>query len=833
MFFGGGNPTGFLLLLVLLGLLIFEAAAASIKSVERESAGLIHHHLHNGHRHHHRHGHGHKSGADAGEDLTEALANLPVQASQLVVDFRAGKATSAAVLDELNNVYARGQANLDEAHFRCIDEELEVTETYRKARNDLLIAARAESQVEARISHLELTKNRILAELQSLREEFLRRRDSCASSTDEDEKAVKALEEDLVLATSIVETATKTCNFGGGTKVPLLECSMADGSSLVTFEDSALRSSASNLTALAKRLLSMQLERGVRSEVLAQAGASLFLEVNKSKHLGKHHFRGSKLGRKRHHHHIPARHDDPDAYELLDKGGRSKFSRAGDLPKDVCTAAVSPPCQSFADNLATFTGNLEDVLDELKARIGTAQTNCTIALNKYREGIEDLKAQADAASIEIASLLSEKERLLSERTAQKVHMENAEADKNRVKTGCESAKTVARSEMDAAIQLYNTLRVQGAFYGHCEVTEWAAGPCEGSCGSTGIRNLTRQVIRRWYSGTKCPNLEETRSCKIGACPIDGKMSRWGDWSQCSQACGGGTRSRYRKVTQWPSSEGLPVGETVQEEACNLQPCDADCALSKWSSWSSCSKVCGQGHEIRERKVVREAAGDGTCPSADGLREARPCNKILCNSTLVQKCNVTLDLVFAADVSGSVGNGAVAKINKFLQSFLSNLKVGSGTGDETGAAAEQQIGLMQYGASSTVLQVLTDAAKTFSNSANQLKWNAGPTQTGEALAVADDMFDWRSRQEADQAIVVITDGAPARASVLSQEAQRLKESGKRVIFIVVGPNLPRKTAIRWVSWPPQENLIVLPDYDTLATDQSALNLAATLCPSYSR
>merc|ERR1719329_1513647 len=118
-----------------------------------------------------------------------------------------------------------------------------------------------------------------------------------------------------------------------------------------------------------------------------------------------------------------------------------------------------------------------------------------------------------------------------------------------------------------------------------------------------------------------------RSCNVRPCPVDAQMDVWEEWSQCSRACGGGTRTRHRNVLQQAQYGGMPAAETMQEQLCNAQACDQDCGLADWGTWGECSKICGTGHMSRVRPVLHPPLGEGTCPDeADERRtQMKPCN----------------------------------------------------------------------------------------------------------------------------------------------------------------------------------------------------------------
>ena len=107
-------------------------------------------------------------------------------------------------------------------------------------------------------------------------------------------------------------------------------------------------------------------------------------------------------------------------------------------------------------------------------------------------------------------------------------------------------------------------------------------------------------------------------------PGDGgcDVSKWGSWSQCTKTCGGGTKSRSRSVTQ----EGADCPLLSSTDECNRQECDNDCELSKWSSWSACSCKCiadgNHCHITRTRTIIHAADADGKACGA--LEEHNDC-----------------------------------------------------------------------------------------------------------------------------------------------------------------------------------------------------------------
>merc|ERR1719510_1176368 len=119
---------------------------------------------------------------------------------------------------------------------------------------------------------------------------------------------------------------------------------------------------------------------------------------------------------------------------------------------------------------------------------------------------------------------------------------------------------------------------------HSSWGEWSK--CSKSCGK-GVQERTRTIVTPAKNGGKacsvpnkegkacnteaCPECkDESRYCKLescwyskricrktcGICPTDCKYSSWGEWSKCSQSCGGGLQERTRTVTLPKMAERL-------------------------------------------------------------------------------------------------------------------------------------------------------------------------------------------------------------------------------------------------------------------------------------
>jgi len=156
--------------------------------------------------------------------------------------------------------------------------------------------------------------------------------------------------------------------------------------------------------------------------------------------------------------------------------------------------------------------------------------------------------------------------------------------------------------------------------------------CSVSCGE-GLKSRTREiVVEADQGGRKCIGEPvQELSCFLRPCGIDCEWDEWGDWSTCSLTCGGGEQTRSRVILRPEAFGGVPcVGPPEEARACNEDACPVpvDCVWSEYGNWTQCSKSCGGGTQLQTRTIVTQALNGGK--SCDGINtNLQICNEFPC------------------------------------------------------------------------------------------------------------------------------------------------------------------------------------------------------------
>ncbi|XP_040571520.1 SCO-spondin isoform X2 [Lepeophtheirus salmonis] len=147
--------------------------------------------------------------------------------------------------------------------------------------------------------------------------------------------------------------------------------------------------------------------------------------------------------------------------------------------------------------------------------------------------------------------------------------------------------------------------------------------CSTIC-SGGYQNRERACSPPRFGGKPCNGRSvQKRQCNNILCSVDGKWSLWRKWSSCSKTCKGGKRSR-RRVCSMDNNGGKSCsGSKIEVSFCNKgKKCHIFGYWSRWTRWSECSNTCGNGSRTRNRicitnrcagqKLQRSSCNEASC-----------------------------------------------------------------------------------------------------------------------------------------------------------------------------------------------------------------------------
>ncbi|KAL5270907.1 hypothetical protein ACHWQZ_G001540 [Mnemiopsis leidyi] len=161
--------------------------------------------------------------------------------------------------------------------------------------------------------------------------------------------------------------------------------------------------------------------------------------------------------------------------------------------------------------------------------------------------------------------------------------------------------------------------------------EWST--CSEECGGgTQTRSKECNNPTPAYGGADCEgDATQTRNCNSQACPIDGEWGAWSAWSTCSEECGGGTQTRSKECKNpAPAYGGADCeGDATQTRDCNSQACPIDGEWGAWSAWSTCSEECGGGTQTRSKECNNPAPAYGGADCEGDATQTRDCNSQAC------------------------------------------------------------------------------------------------------------------------------------------------------------------------------------------------------------
>lgn len=170
----------------------------------------------------------------------------------------------------------------------------------------------------------------------------------------------------------------------------------------------------------------------------------------------------------------------------------------------------------------------------------------------------------------------------------------------------------------------------------CILSPWTHWDrCTRTCGG-GQTTRHRQVTRNpRFGGVPCSrDLIETTGCNDNPCNVeDTQVSAWSSWGACDTDCGAGQQFRTRYITRGVLFGGVgfygPLTETAScvREECGPEP--QDCVWGEWTEWTSCDRPCGGGQKSRSRRIAKVPRNGGMLCYPYDKEETNPCNTEHC------------------------------------------------------------------------------------------------------------------------------------------------------------------------------------------------------------
>lgn len=244
-----------------------------------------------------------------------------------------------------------------------------------------------------------------------------------------------------------------------------------------------------------------------------------------------------------------------------------------------------------------------------------------------------------------------------------------------------------------------------------------------------------------------------------------------------------------------------------------------------------------GEQIRIRKVTRPIRGDGKCPKSNSHDRlgTRVCNQQDCVGDEV--CVAKQDLIIAVDASGSLKQTGFEIVKKFAMNITDRLRSTwqGGEAVKVGVIVFGNGRVMKSGTISPAKSVLekpswsTDMSAV-SSAIDGLKWQRGFTNLAQVFVLAASMFTKTGRDDAQNALLVISDGKIPFFHVTKQKAQALKDnSAAQVLMAVISDTVDAR--VMKLAGPGPTNSLKIPGLFALktATGQWAQQVITTFCP----
>eukprot|EP00747_Dinoflagellata_sp_TGD_P210728 gnl/TRDRNA2_/TRDRNA2_83990_c0_seq1.p1 gnl/TRDRNA2_/TRDRNA2_83990_c0~~gnl/TRDRNA2_/TRDRNA2_83990_c0_seq1.p1 ORF type:complete len:838 (-),score=170.62 gnl/TRDRNA2_/TRDRNA2_83990_c0_seq1:60-2573(-) len=614
----------------------------------------------------------------------------------------------------------------------------------------------------------------------------------------------------------------------------LLQCQEPTGASFITFGRRALqRKMAQPMSSSVMQALQEGLQEVYARAKVPTKGPTSLLMVS-HKHRSHPHRRG---------------HQSLIAHGRFVKQMPVLTNATDDPPKKKaqrkCAMKEKPDCPFMFERMAQIQTTVLDKAVELKRQLEVLQGNCAKTVSTLKEQIKGQSLLLSEGQTDLATSSKDQAGAEEQSRLKSSELEGLNSDYTHMMQECTVSTRELQKELCATRKIRAEIEKMADTKKNlvdCQVTAWQPQECPVTCGG-GVQKLTRSMSVFPQGGASCPPLEMERKCNQEPCPVACQLDVWSGWSTCSALCGGGVKQRQRTVLVQPQHNGESCGDITESQECNVQSCDRDCELSRWSAWSACSQACGGGLMEKTRAVRRAASGGGKCPAEDSKSRLmfKKCNVQPCvpppGKPTIQ-CRSKLDVILLFGGSASLGKdgwNAMKKAGKmFVEAFegsKGDIRVASIL--FSGPKNYKQLkncqggkGDLEKDCGTKWVSHLTDDIKTVADDIKGMKWPQGPSFTSTALAAATGELH-ASRPDVQSVVVVITNGRPMSPVKTGQISAKLREKA-RLVWVPVTTYAPISQIKKWSSKPVRENVIQVKDFKTLMQPATISTLIAGIC-----
>merc|ERR1719502_1129032 len=492
-------------------------------------------------------------------------------------------------------------------------------------------------------------------------------------------------------------------------------------------------------------------------------------------------------------------------------------------PEDLmekCTVSGSPSCPMLRDALSQLSAEVRWARDQAAQSLHETEEDCRRLTEDYERQTQEWEQQLEENNMKLSEntgALNDAEENLRQKVieANDLLKQLGAFRKECVKKIKEGAETICGIK-SIRQELYQ-MQTYNPFIEDCEVGEWQPGECSVECGG-GERTLTREVVTPASNGgAECPIMIEKEPCNMQPCPIDCVVDVWSEFGMCSKDCGGGIQTRVRRAITEDEHGGEPCGDLSETAECNMDACDLPCELeAEWSEWSECSKECDWGITFQTKGVAKEGGPEGYCPEwyDEDRMQAAYCNTMECPQDLV--CEAQIDMLLLLDGSGSVNwyGPGFENERQFALSMFNLMNFG-----DAGAKA----GVILFSWEAELIAPMTTDQQSLIDAVEGMQWPHWNTDTAAALTMAKTELTNSGRPEVSKektVIFLLTDGNPNSMSSTMAAAEAVKEVATLYV-VVIGNNLNMNAVKKWPSYPWEEHMIKVEEFDLLESMMEAM------------